>query len=58
MIGSFLHQSFIIPHVRVMAQSALAEVLEDTLSGLREQLGALVFPKSAQYGLQLFENFK
>ncbi len=47
LIGSFLHRAFIVPNVRVMAQSNLAEALEDTLFGLRERLGAQVFPKSA-----------
>lgn len=47
LIGSFLHRAFIVPNVRVMAQSYLAEALEDTLFGLRERLGAQVFPKSA-----------
>ena len=48
LIGSFLHRAFIVPNVRVMAQSDLAEALEDALFGLRERLGAQVFPKSAQ----------
>lgn len=48
LIGSFLHRAFIAPNVRVMAQSDLAEALEDTLFDLRERLGAQVFPKSAQ----------
>lgn len=48
LIGSFLHRAFIVPNVRVMAQSDLAEALEDTLFGLRERLGNQVFPKSAQ----------
>lgn len=47
LIGSFLHRAFIAPNVRVMAQSDLAEALEDTLFGLRERLGLQVFPKSA-----------
>ena len=47
LIASFLHRAFIAPNVRVMAQSDLAEALEDTLFGLRERLGAQVFPKSA-----------
>lgn len=47
LIGSFLHRAFIVPNVRVMAQSDLAEALEDTLFGLRERLGNQVFPKSA-----------
>ncbi len=48
MIGSFLHRAFIVPNVRVMAQSDLAEALEDTLFGLRQRLGVPMFPKSAQ----------
>jgi hypothetical protein len=48
LIGSFLHHVFIAPNVRVMAQSDLAEALEDTLFGLRERLGPQVFPKGAQ----------
>lgn len=48
LVASFLHRVFVVPNVRVMAQSNLAESLEDTLYGLREQLGAQVFPKSAQ----------
>ena len=48
LIGSFLHRAFIVPNVRVMAQSNLAETLEDTLFGLRERLGTQAFPKSAQ----------
>ena len=47
LIGSFLHRAFIVPNVRVMAQSDLAEALEDTLFGLRERLGHQVFPKPA-----------
>src|SRR3990167_6991735 len=52
LIGSFLHHAFIVPNVRVMAQSDLVEGLEDTLFGLREQSaargGGQLFPKSAQ----------
>jgi hypothetical protein len=52
LIASFLHRAFIVPNVRVMAQADLAEALEDTLFGLRQQLrerpGEQVFPKSAQ----------
>jgi|SRR5450830_102350 len=55
LVASFLHRVFVVPNVRVLAQPNLAESLEDTLYGLREQLGAQVFTKSAQYGLQLFE---
>ena len=48
LVASFLHRVFVVPNVRVMAQSNLVESLEDTLYGLREQLGSQVFPKSAQ----------
>jgi hypothetical protein len=48
LVASFLHRVFIVPNVRVIAQANLAEALEDTLFGLRQQLGAQVFPKSAQ----------
>jgi len=48
LVASFLHRVFVLPNVRVMAQSNLAEALEDTLYGLREQLGSKAFPKSAQ----------
>lgn len=47
LIGSFLHRAFIVPNVRVMAQSDLAEALEDDLFGLRARLGEQAFPKSA-----------
>jgi hypothetical protein len=52
LVASFLQRVFVVPNVRVMAQSRLAQALEDTLYGLREQLGAKAgvkaFPKSAQ----------
>jgi len=47
LIASFLQRVFVEPNVRVMAQSALVEALEDTLFGLREQLGEQAFPKGA-----------
>ena len=47
LVASFLHRVFVLPNVRVMAQSNLAEALEDTLYELREQRGAQVFPKTA-----------
>ena len=47
LVASFLHQVFIVPNVRVMAQSNLSAALEDTLFGLRERLGTQAFPKSA-----------
>lgn len=47
LVASFLYRVFITPNVRVMAQSDLAEALEDTLFGLRELPGGKAFPKSA-----------
>ena len=48
LVASFLHRSFVLPNVRVIAQADLAETLEDTLYALREQRGADSYPKSAQ----------
>lgn len=47
LIASFLHRVFITPNVRVMAQSDLAEALEDELFALRERVGTETFPKPA-----------
>ncbi len=45
--ASFLHQVFVAPNVRVMAQADLVEKLEDTLYGLRQSLGEGAFPRTA-----------
>lgn len=47
LVASFLYRTFIAPNVRVIAQSDLAEALEDELFALRERLGAQAFPRSA-----------
>lgn len=47
LVASFLNRVFITPNQRVLAQSDLAEALEDDLYALRERLGADVFPRSA-----------
>lgn len=47
LVASFLQRVFIAPNVRVIAQSDLAEALEDELFALRERLGAAAFPKPA-----------
>ncbi|MDP2443345.1 DUF3375 domain-containing protein [Rhodoferax sp.] len=47
LVASFLHQVFVLPNVRVMAQADLVEKLEDVLFGLRQTLGEGVFPRSA-----------
>ncbi len=45
--ASFLHQAFVTPNVRVMAQADLVEKLEDVLFSLRLTLGEGAFPRSA-----------
>lgn len=45
LVASFLQRVFIIPNVRVIPAVDLAEMLEDTLYALREQLGDQAFPK-------------
>ena len=45
--ASFLSRVFIAPNQRVLAQSDLAEALEDELYAARERLGADAFPRSA-----------
>ena len=47
LVASFLHRAFIAPNERVLAQSDLAEALEDALFALRERLGPEAFPRSA-----------
>ncbi|MEO5830126.1 MAG: DUF3375 domain-containing protein [Rhodanobacter sp.] len=47
LVAGFLQRVFIAPNVRVIAQSDLAEALEDELFGLREHLGAEAFPRPA-----------
>ena len=47
LVTSFLHRVFIERNQRVLAESDLAESLEDQLYGLRERMGANAFPKSA-----------
>ena len=42
---SFLHRVFVTPNVRVMAAADLAELLEDELYALRQQLGEGSYPK-------------
>ena len=47
LITSFLRRVFIAPNERTLAQSDLAEALEDELFALRERLGADTFPRPA-----------
>jgi len=46
-VASFLHRAFISTNERVIAESDLAEALEDELFALRERLGPEAFPRSA-----------
>lgn len=47
LVASFLHRAFIVPNVRVIPASTLAEMLEDVLYGLRQQRGEGIFPRAA-----------
>lgn len=47
LVASFLHRVFIVPNVRVMAASDMAEALNDELYGIRQSLGENTFPKPA-----------
>ena len=50
LVASFLHRAFIASNVRVMAQAALVEALNDTLYGIHERAldkASKKFPKSA-----------
>jgi len=45
--AGFLHRVFVTPNVRVMREADLAEMLEDELFALHEQLGEQAYPKAA-----------
>ena len=47
LVASFLHRVFIAPNERTLAQSDLAEALEDELFARRERLGPDAHPRSA-----------
>ena len=47
LVVSFLHRAFIERNQRLLAESDLAESLEDQLYGLRQRIGEDAFPKSA-----------
>ena len=52
LVASFLHRAFVVPNARTLAQSDLAEALEDTLFDLRDHAAQRgeknPFPKSGQ----------
>jgi len=47
LVAGFLHRVFVVPNVRVMREADLAEMLEDELFALHEQLGEQAYPKAA-----------
>lgn len=47
LVASFLHRVFVLPNTRVMAQSKLADALEDYLRYLMQDGTQPVYPKSA-----------
>jgi len=47
LVASFLNRVFVVPNTRLTSEVDLAEMLEDELFALREQLGAEAYPKSA-----------
>ena len=47
LVASFLHRAFIAPNKRVVAESDLAEALEDELFAIRQRVGEDAFPKRA-----------
>jgi hypothetical protein len=47
LMASFLHRVYVAPNARVMSEVDLAEMLEDELFALREQLGTEAYPKPA-----------
>jgi hypothetical protein len=47
LVASFLHRVFIVPNVRVVAASDLAEALNDFLYGIRQSLAEDAFTKPA-----------
>ena len=47
LIASFLHRMFVSPNVRVIAQSKLADALDDYLRFLRQDIAESMYPKAA-----------
>ena len=57
LVASFLHRVFIAPNVRVMAQTELAEALNDTLYGIHEQTPDKVTPKFPKPALEYLNDW-
>ena len=47
LVASFLHRVFVLPNTRVIAQTKLADALEDYLHFLRHDIGESMYPKAA-----------
>ncbi len=47
LVASFLHRLFVLPNTRVVAQSKLADALDDYLHFLRQDIGESMYPKVA-----------
>lgn len=52
LIASFLHNIFVRPNIRTLAQPDLASRLDDYLYALRLELGEKVFPREGAYYLE------
>ena len=48
LVASFLERAFVTPNLRAISEADLVEALEDELYGLRQQLGAAAFPRTAR----------
>ena len=57
LVASFLHRVFIAPNVRVMAQTALVEALNDTLYGIHEQALDKASPKFPKPALEYLNDW-
>ena len=57
LVASFLHRAFVAPNVRVMAQSALVEALNDTLYAIHEQTLDKATPKFPKPALEYLNDW-
>lgn len=57
LVASFLHRTFVAPNVRVMAQAALVEALNDTLYALHEQTVEKATPKFPKPALEYLNDW-
>ncbi len=57
LVASFLHRAFVAPNVRVMAQAALVEALNDTLFAIHEQTVDKATPKFPKPALEYLNDW-